>query len=692
MSFSFLQTSPQWIPGIGPTFGKRLSDSGYRTFFDVLTCLPSKYIVYSHDQIPTQGPVYIEIQVGHMQGRNPWKIPCTTHCGRQLELVFFQRPKPIWIPGQKVWIKGIVQCTSYGMAQIAHPERVAPWPLSPGEIRIVPEYTLPKGVTQTRFSAWIKHILTHWPDTTWSPVLHDPHSGKNTEQHEWWDAPNLIDIPSHRAALENSDVTKGQDMTLSWHTCFTQAHFPQSIDMTGKTASWRACLAHSEWIAKHLASASVRISERDSRPSPICAAHDTSAHDHFLQHFGHELTPSQQTAWSTISQDLTLKTPMMRLLNGDVGSGKTLIAFLAMIQVAASGHQACLMAPTETLIRQHFACLTQWLHDIPVQLILGKGHRIGPSDAPIVLGTHALFYDKVQFEKLALVVIDEQQRFGVEQRLSLMQKGMNPHVLFLSATPIPRTFQRLVCADMDVSIIEKRPSHIPLTSYIVSSEKLNDLQPWIQKCLDQQECIYWVCPAIDDEDIGVHMRYAYWDAIFPNRVGYLHGRMSAQEKDHVMDDFRTGQKPILIATTVIEVGIHVSQASTIFIEESPSFGLSQLHQLRGRVGRDDIPGHCFFLYNPPLTAPARQRLTLMRQCQDGFKIAEKDWLWRGAGTQLGTQQSGHALARFIQMEQHHYLAVSSLPDAEYMMSHHPDASQSLISLFGYSGKEILAAG
>lgn len=687
MSFAFLQTSPQWIPGIGPCFGKRLADAGYRTFFDVLTCLPTQYRIYNHDSMPAAGHVYLEIDIGAMQGRNPWKIPCTTLDGQALELIFFQRPKPIWIPGQKVWIKGIVQKTSYGMAQIAHPSRVPPWPLSPGEIRIIPEYVLPKGVTETRFSGWIKHILNHWPDPAWSPIMSHHHHPQNQEAQNQsaWDA-----LYGDRIQCQNRDAAGIRDFDLSWHACFMQAHFPQSTAMIEKTAPWRACLAHSQWVAQHLASAQKRAPE--SNPSPICAAEEDATHRSFLNQFGHELTPSQQTAWSTISQELMLPTAMLRLLNGDVGSGKTLVAFLAMIQVAVSGHQACLMAPTETLIRQHFACLTAWLKDIPVQLILGKGQRIGPPDAPIILGTHALFYDNVQFEKLALVVIDEQQRFGVQQRLALLQKGENPHVLFLSATPIPRTFQRVLCAEMDVSIIEKRPSHMPLTSYIVSSEKMMDLRSWIQKCLDCNECIYWVCPAIDHEDLGVHKRYAYWDDFFPDRVGYLHGRLSAQEKDRTMDDFRTGKKPILITTTVIEVGIHVSQASTIFIEDSPSFGLSQLHQLRGRVGRDDIPGHCFFLYTPPLTAPAKQRLLWMRHCQDGFKIAEKDWLWRGSGTALGTQQSGHMISKFIQIEHHHHLALPSMQDAEYMMSHHPAACQILMHLFGYSGIEILSAG
>jgi ATP-dependent DNA helicase RecG len=678
MSFDFLQTSPQWIPGIGPLFGRRLAESGFRTFFDLLAHLPARYTLYSDDALPSNGPVYMEIQLGTMQGRHPWKISCTSLSGQPLNLVFFQRPKPIWVLGTRMWIKGVLSSGAHG-PQIIHPERAAPWPLQPGETRIVPEYTLPKGITPLRFSSWIKYILQHWPDQNWSPIQSGPIQPpvQNSESPQNLQGPSFFEISPDR---------------LPWYTCFSQAHFPQSKETMDGNAPWRRALAYSEWVAQHIASA--QWHEKDGHDSPlnVCSAPNTVIEERFLQNFGYPLTPSQHTAWKIISEELTVGKPMMRLLNGDVGSGKTLVAFLALIQVALSGKQACLMAPTETLIRQHFSALTEHLRDIPVQLILGKGLRIGPSDAPIILGTHALLYDSVQFRDLALAVIDEQQRFGVQQRLTIMKKGSNPHVLFLSATPIPRTFQRLACGQMDVSIIEKRPSAVALTSYVLSSEKIDDLRPWIQRCITQKECVYWVCPAIEDEELGVHTRYAYWEALFPGQVGCMHGRLSAEEKDHAMMQFRTGLKPILVTTTVIEVGIHIATASTIFIEESPRFGLSQLHQLRGRVGRDVVAGHCFFLYTPELTFGARKRLQLMRTCQDGFKIAEQDWLWRGSGTLFGTQQSGHNTMRFIHMDHHGPLALSSAHDAEHILSHHPERRASLLDLFGYSGPEVLAAG
>jgi ATP-dependent DNA helicase RecG len=590
------------------------------------------------------------------------------------------------IPGGKLWIRGVTSSKSTGMVQIMHPERVPPWPLAPGCSRIVPEYTLPKGVTCARFSGWIRHILDHWPQPAWSPVFFAPSKvidGQDRVKPEG---------TSGVSPILDEKIAAFYAAPMAWKTCFSQAHFPKSQDMMGENAPWRMYLAHSQWVAKHVASAQGQKKNKETLPLTVCAPEDFRVQEAFLKEFGHELTKSQSLAWGAISQELKIGIPMMRLLNGDVGSGKTLVAFLAMIQVALSGKQACLMAPTETLVRQHFASLTGWLKDIPVQMILGKGARIGPDKAPIILGTHALFYDGVQFDNMALVVIDEQQRFGVQQRLDLMNKGNHPHVLFLTATPIPRTFQRLISGQMDVSIIEKRPSAIGLTSYVMSTEKIGDLRPWIERCMGQNECVYWVCPVIEDENLGVHARYAYWDAFFPGKVGYLHGGMSAQEKDDAMNQFRNGVRPLLVTTTVIEVGVHVSQASTMFIEESPRFGLSQLHQLRGRVGRDAIAGHCIFLYTPPLSLGARKRLQFMRTCQDGFTIAEQDWLWRGSGTLWGTQQSGHDVCRFIDHQNHGFLGLPSAQDAVFMLAHHPEQCPPLLSLFGYRGEDVLAAG
>jgi ATP-dependent DNA helicase RecG len=477
--WTFLQTKVQWIAGIGPLLGRRLSHAGMLTFFDLLSCLPKQYVHYQKNLLPQRGPVYVEITVGIKIRRNPWIIPCTMADGTAVTLIFFQNPKPVWIPKSRMWVKGNITYSIDGLAQIVHPEPADPWPEPDKKILIMPEYTLPKGIKNQRFSKWILYILNHWPDQSWSPIVMPQHNAPQTES---W----------------------------SWHACFKTPHFLGDCSVTNHHAAWKIPLARAEWIAKHMASTQWHHAAHFQGSAPLCIPPNTTIQDGFLGEFGHDLTQTQQMAWDAIRQELCGEKPMLRLLNGDVGSGKTVVAFLAMIQVAASGKQACLMAPTETLIRQHFALLQCWLKDIPIQLILGKGVRIGPDHAPIILGTHAFLYDSVQFEHLALVVIDEQQRFGVQQRLILSNKGHNPHVLFLSATPIPRTFQRLIAGDMDVSVIEKRDNAIPVNRYVISAEKIEDFVPWIQKCLDRKECVYWVCPSIDDEDLGVQHRYTYW--------------------------------------------------------------------------------------------------------------------------------------------------------------------------------------
>lgn len=836
MMFKFLHTKTQWIPGVGPLLGRRLAAAGLHDFFDVLANLPTGYETYTPGIFPKEGPVYMEVRLGTLYGRHPWKIPCTTSRGESLDLIFFHAPKGIWRLKETLWIKGRITTSLRGSPNILHPEGVTPWLGPSGALLILPEYALPKGISNLRFSRWVRHILDAWPEISWSPLpgctrfmpkdtpAQAPEEGLAQGILGWaCGNPQEKACGASRKAeglhlgLEKKEGPHssashfGQDpfpgeLPLSWYTCFQRAHFPSDREMIGENALWRQTLAHDEGVVQYVAAAQgatedmlchlgqeieeniggdqgremkegetapgleekeeqgpkmkktgarhervalqtqnlgrgegsrrdlgrgkgsrggedddAGIAEKSpagrrdpgledgreeedgagtrekgeetgTRGHPRAPSNSNpGAMDNFLKCFSHPLTPSQARAWSILTQDLCGSRPMRRLIHGDVGSGKTLLAFLALIQVAASGKQACLMAPTETLIRQHFAALTTWLRDIPVLLIVGNHQRVGPTEAPIILGTHALLYDSVTFRDLALIVIDEQQRFGVQQRLSLQKKGHNPHMLFLSATPIPRTFQRLICGQMDTSIIERRPTTLPVSSYLVSMAKMQDFYLWIQKCLAQRERVYWVCPTIEDEHSGVLRRWDYWNGFFPGLVGFLHGGLSLEEKEGVMEAFRRGEKPILVATTVIEVGIDVPQASTIFIEESVRFGLSQLHQLRGRVGRGTCGGHCFFLYTPELSTQGRQRLHFMRTCQDGFKIAEQDLLWRGGGTPWGTAQSGHATLRLVKKCPPSIL-VSSAQGAAHLLEHHGESRENLLRLWGIAGREILAAG
>jgi len=581
--------------------GQRLKKLGLSTFWNILAHIPHSYTLYAKDTLIPDHPVCLDIVCQKQLGRSPWRYLCHTFQGNEIELVFFHPPKPP-LPLRSKWrVKGILTL-SKNQLQIIHPHELKPFnPAEPIRL-IVPHYTLSKGLSSNQLSKWVKTILDQWP-----PHLEGP-------------PPYDVSWPP-------------------WKEAFSRAHFPSCKEDTFPQALWRQRLAFDELIAHHL---SHLFAQEDytSHPAKALSIHDSGT-DLFLNKFGYPLTSSQNTAWQAIKQDLSYSTPMMRLLHGDVGSGKTIVAFLAMIQAAYAGKQACLM-------------------DL--------------------------------FSSLGLVVIDEQQRFGVMQRLALINKGCSPHLLFLSATPIPRTFERLLWGQIEVSHIEKRPSHIPLKSYVVSSARIPELKEWIGKCFQRQERVYWVCPAIEDETKGVLYRSSYWENHFPGQVTLLHGQMSSYEKEQTIEEFRSGHKPFLVTTTVIEVGVHVAEASTMIIEESPRFGLSQLHQLRGRVGRDHIPGHCFFLYTPPVSHSTGAKLEFMRECHNGFEIAEKDWSMRGSGVLLGTQQSGLSIYHFFDVNHHSSFLEQALAHAKRLKRSSNLFTQLLLDLFQYESPEILKAG
>jgi len=279
-----------------------------------------------------------------------------------------------------------------------------------------------------------------------------------------------------------------------------------------------------------------------------------------------------------------------------------------------------------------------------------------------VLG-NALFQDPVQFARLGFVVVDEQQRFGVEQRLKLVKKGTAPHLLFLSATPIPRTFELALLGNLDVSYLTKSHCQSRIKTYLISMNKISDIETYIHKCLSKEERVYWVCPLIDGKDQqdgsaldeGVKYRAEVLMKKFSDSVGILHGKMTSRQKQNAVEQFRLGTKPILVATTVIEVGVHVPEATTMIIEQSERFGLSQIHQIRGRVGRGAQHGHCFLLHSQNISIQARQRMRALRECSDGAEIAEKDWQLRGGGDLVGTLQSGFSRYRFVDLSVHHTL-------------------------------------
>jgi ATP-dependent DNA helicase RecG len=383
-----------------------------------------------------------------------------------------------------------------------------------------------------------------------------------------------------------------------------------------------------------------------------------------LAKLGFALTDSQKSAIAEIELDQNSSSQMMRLLQGDVGSGKTLVALLTMINVAYDGAQSALMVPTDLLSIQHFNFFQKALEgtDIKSALLTGKTtarerkiikEGLESGEIHILIGTHALFQNSVEFKDLGFVVIDEQHRFGVEQRLELISKASHPDVLVMTATPIPRSLTLTMFGDMSVSQIKTKPKNrLPIISGISSNEKKDQLIESLQKKLDSDEKIYWVCPLIDQNDklledgqegifADVTARYQELEVAYPGQVGLLHGKMKAADKDEVMQKFKDGILRVLVSTTVIEVGIDVPDATLIIIENAEKFGLAQLHQLRGRVGRGELQSYCMLMYNPKfLSKTARKRLEIMRSSSDGFYIAEQDLILRGGGEILGTKQSG----------------------------------------------------
>ncbi|MBL1422131.1 MAG: ATP-dependent DNA helicase RecG [Alphaproteobacteria bacterium] len=379
-----------------------------------------------------------------------------------------------------------------------------------------------------------------------------------------------------------------------------------------------------------------------------------------------ELTASQLTSYDEIKQDMQAEQRMVRLLQGDVGSGKTVVALMAMLNAIEAGYQTAIMAPTEILARQHLEFMTPYCNALGLQVEILTGRNKGKTRADILarldsgeidvlIGTHALFQADVGFKNLGLAVIDEQHRFGVHQRLALQNKGLKTDLLVMTATPIPRTLVLTNYGDMSVSKLTEKPAgRKPIKTVAMPLEKLGDIMQAASRAIKDNQRIYWICPLVEESELmqltNVEDRFAMLNHAHPGHVGLIHGRMKAEEKDEVMQKFKNGEIKILVATTVVEVGVNVPEATIMIIEHAERFGLSQLHQLRGRVGRGSAQSNCILLYGTPLGKVAQERLKIMRQTEDGFLISEKDLELRGGGDLLGAQQSGEIRMRLADVE------------------------------------------
>ena len=493
--------------------------------------------------------------------------------------------------------------------------------------------------------------------------------------------PRIPDFPEwiEEALMQKQGFQSARD-------CFLALHDPRDETDLDPQAPARRRLAYDEFLAGQLSLSLVRQRLRKVAGIPVHATGKLSKP--VLAALPFSLTGSQEVAIAEVLKDMAGTERMLRLLQGDVGSGKTAVALMSMLAAVEAGGQAVLMAPTEILARQHFATLSKMAAPtgIAIDVLTGrtKGRerdaileRIASGETQIVIGTHALFQDTVVYSNLLLAVVDEQHRFGVHQRLRLTAKGISPHMLVMTATPIPRTLVLAAFGDMDVSKLTEKPAgRKPIQTVTVSTERTGEIVARLRTALAEGKKAYWICPLVEESEASDLMsadeRFQSLDKQFGPTVGLVHGRMNGAEKDAVMLAFKNGDIRLLVATTVVEVGVDVPDATIMVIEHAERFGLAQLHQLRGRVGRGDEASTCILLYKGPLSENGRARLSILRDTEDGFLIAEEDLKLRGEGELLGTRQSGTPGFRIASLEAHGDLLEIARKDAAYVIERDPD--------------------
>ncbi len=506
-------------------------------------------------------------------------------------------------------------------------------------------------------------------------------------------SPRILRKSIEAAVARVPDMPEWMDDALQTRQGFSTAaesfralHDPRDATDLDPQAPARRRLAYDEFLAGQLSLALVRQRLRKVAGVPVHATGVLSRP--VIDALPFSLTASQSTAIADILKDMAGTERMLRLLQGDVGSGKTMVALMAMLAAVESGGQAVLMAPTEILARQHHATLARMAASagIAIDVLTGrtKGkerdailERIGSGETRMVIGTHALFQDTVSYKELTLAVVDEQHRFGVHQRLRLTAKGISPHMLVMTATPIPRTLVLAAFGDMDVSKLTEKPAgRKPIQTVTIPTERVGDIVDRLDAALREGKKAYWICPLVEESEavdvMSAEERYEGLAKRFGNNVGLVHGRMNGAEKDAVMLAFKNGEIRLLVATTVVEVGVDVPDATIMVIEHAERFGLAQLHQLRGRVGRGDEASTCILLYKGPLGETGRARLSILRDSEDGFLIAEEDLKLRGEGELLGTRQSGTPGFRIASLEAHGDLLEIARKDAAYVIERDPD--------------------
>ena len=630
------------LRGVGESLAGKLQKLGITVIQDLLFLLPLRYedrtciVPIGSLRLGDRAVVEGEVQLAEVSFRGRRQLLCRIGDGSGfLTLRFFyfsNAQQQALTRGKRVRCYGEIRRGLGGM-EIVHPEYrlVTADSANAVEATLTPIYPLTEGVQQGRLRQLTDLALREVANRT----VRD------------WLPPSVLaglELPALREALE-------------------YVHRPPpdaSLELlsTGRHPAQRR-LAFEELLAHQL---SLRLLRKEIQRDPGWPlVPQTSLVRKFLANLPFRLTGAQERVWHEIETDLGQSSPMLRLVQGDVGSGKTVVAALAALRAAEAGFQAAVMAPTELLAEQHGRNFAAWLAPLNMELAFLTGKRSGAArtraladlasgQAQIAVGTHALFQEHVEFKRLGLAIIDEQHRFGVHQRLLLREKGAAagrfPHQLIMTATPIPRTLAMTAYADLDVSIIDELPpGRTPVKTVAMQETRRDEIVLRIRDACRMKRQAYWVCPLVEESDqleaqAAEETAAALTGALAELRVGLVHGRMTSREKDAVMTEFKAGRIDLLVATTVIEVGVDVPNASLMVIENAERMGLAQLHQLRGRVGRGAAESTCVLLYRTPLSEIARQRLAVMRETNDGFEISRRDLELRGPGELLGTRQTG----------------------------------------------------
>lgn len=651
------------LTGVGPRIEKLIARAAGTRLVDLIFNLPSGVVDRSYR------PTLIEAEPGRIatisvnildhlpphDRRQPYKVRCSDDTGT-IELVFFRAHGDYLTktlpPGEKRIISGRIERYG-GRLQMAHPDFV----LAPGEAASMPlhepVYRLTENLPAKSLSKAIQGALDKTPELP-----------------EWIDAAYL----------------KRQGWA-SFHDALLAAHAPQAETDLYPSAPPRMRLAYDELLANQLALILIRSRMRETKGRSLKG--DGRLRAKAIGALPFTLTDTQTKAGDEIAADMAAPSRMLRLLQGDVGAGKTVVAMLALLNAVETGRQGALMAPTELLARQHMSALTPLAEAAGIRMVILTGRERGAPRAQILeqlaagqidilIGTHALFSEDVTFADLGLAVIDEQHRFGVHQRMQLQGKNHRPvDVLVMTATPIPRTLALTAYGDMDVSRLEGRPpGRKPVETRTLPASRLDEVVAHLKQAIAKGARAYWVCPLVEESEkidlAAADERAAMLKRVLGPKIGLVHGRMKGAERDAAMASFKAGETSVLVATTVIEVGVDVPEATIMVVEHAERFGLAQLHQLRGRVGRGAAKSSCLLLYQAPLGETAKARLKTLRETDDGFVIAEEDLRLRGAGELLGVRQSGLPEFRMADLMAHADLLATARDDAKLILTQDPE--------------------